>query len=587
MIYKNILKKIKGIPKGNYKKVLIINPPQIPEEDFDINIARTKNYPCFPPYGPGVLCKSLESRGYITEISDLNYDILYSANNDTNFNYKCWKNSLEKTLQEFDPDLIGISCMYSMTHKSLREVAKFTRELYKDKPIIAGGVHVSSAPKEVLKDCKEIDSILLYESELSLPIFLEVLNEKEDVNILKQIAVMVNDKFEIIYERATPSEKEIDISPEYHELNIRDYSQYGRIGAESRLILPEGTRISTVLSNRGCRGSCTFCSVRGFNGKGVRQRSIDSIVNEIEGLKKNYGIEHVMWLDDDLFYNKDRALTLFNEITKRNLGMTWDASNGLVASAIDKNIIEAASKSGCIYLNLGIESGSPEILKATRKPSGIKHFLKSAEVLSEYPEIFSRGFLMLGFPNETIGQIKQTIDLARKMSLDWYSLQPLIPLPSTALAGEMIQKGELDEEKFIDGTTRCFIGITGGQRVKEKKEKLISNFENLLNKEDNYCPSSNELKDLWFLADYYTNYDRIPQENNPIKLVIKEKTLKDISEKKTSENPLSNLFLSIVEEKLGNIAESEKRMKLTKRYLENSAFWRTRFETLDLYKLIK
>lgn len=582
-----ILGELKKLFGDRCNRILIVNPPQIPKEDFDISIAKLQNYPCFPPYGPALICKNLYDSRYGNDIIDLNYEVLREANTNPNFDYDSWKKLLGAKIDEFNPDAVGISCMFSMTHKSMREVADFIKNKYPEMPIIAGGVHTSTTAKSVLEDCKSIDVISLYESDVSFIQMLDIINGRKTNEQLTQVAMIVNGTYFEVPDRVVTSEEVISKTPLYHNLDIGNYSQYGRIGAEARLMLPEGTKISTVLSNRGCRGNCIFCSVNNFNGKGVRQRSVESVANEIETLKTKYGIGHIMWLDDDLLFNKTRALLLFNELIKRNLEITWDASNGLVASSIDKDIMDAASKSGCIYLNLGIESGSPEILKSTRKPSGIKQFLKASEVLSNYPEIFSRGFLMMGFPNETIGQVKKTIELSREMSLDWCSLQLLMVLPSTELAKEMIQKGELDEKKFTDGTTRCFVGSTGGQRIKEQKEKLNSNFENLLQREDNYCPNTNELKDLWFLADYYINYDRIPQENNPIKLIIKEKMLKEICERKTKENALACLFLSIVMNKLGKSEEAQKYLDLSKEYLYSSAFWKTRFETLGLFKLLE
>lgn len=190
---------------------------------------------------------------------------------------------------------------------------------------------------------------------------------------------------------------------------------------------------------------------------------------------------------------------------------------------------------------------------------------------------------MVGFPGETIRQVKQTIDLARKMSLDWYSIQPLMILPATKLAEDK----ELDERKFIDGTTKCFVGSTGGQRIREQKEKLSSDFENLLQREDDYRPNSKEFRDIWFLADYHINYERIPEETNPIKLAIKEKMLKEICERKTRENALGYLFLSLVEAKLGKPEESRACLDLAKHHLQSSAFWQIRFKSLNLEKLIE
>ena len=105
-----------------------------------------------------------------------------------------------------------------------------------------------------------------------------------------------------------------------------------------------------------------------FNGKGVRGRSVESVVDEIEHLSQEYGIQHITWLDDDLFFDPKRTYHLFDTIAKRNLGITWDASNGLIASALKEDVAEAAYKSGCIGVYLGIESGNSKILKPPPPP---------------------------------------------------------------------------------------------------------------------------------------------------------------------------------------------------------------------------
>ena len=213
--------------------------------------------------------------------------------------------------------------------------------------------------------------------------------------------------------------------------------------------MPEGTKISSVLSNRGCRGDCQFCGVRTFNGAGVRTRSVKAVIDEIELLKNKYGILHIMWLDNDLLFNKNRALELFNEIIKRNLGITWNASNGVIAASIDDEIMKAISESGCTCLYIGIESGSPEILNYIKKPSGIKQFLKAGECAKKYPEVFTKGFLMIGLPGENIGQINKTLELARQMELDWYAIQIYIPFPSTPIAESLIKENKFDNKKEI------------------------------------------------------------------------------------------------------------------------------------------
>ena len=96
-----------------------------------------------------------------------------------------------------------------------------------------------------------------------------------------------------------------------------ELTKYGKIGSFFCL-KPKESKITTVLSNRGCRAQCTFCSVRTFNGVGVRRRSVESVIEELKILKYEYDIEHVMWLDDDFLYDTQESMNLFNSIIKNN-----------------------------------------------------------------------------------------------------------------------------------------------------------------------------------------------------------------------------------------------------------------------------
>ena len=81
--------------------------------------------------------------------------------------------------------------------------------------------------------------------------------------------------------------------------------------------------------------------LRNFNGKRAG-KSTDTVINELKVLKNNYGINHITWLDDD-FFDKEQTYGV-DKMEKNNLNMTWDASNGLIASAavVEPELIAAA-----------------------------------------------------------------------------------------------------------------------------------------------------------------------------------------------------------------------------------------------------
>lgn len=587
---------------GNCQKILLINSLPFNTEHFEIRQARNSRYYAWPPYGIAVLCKALRDRGYDVHLIDFNLEILelISERQDIQDNESAreaaeihWKSRLREFVPNFKPDLVGLTCMFTMGHEMLIRTANFVKEEFQT-PVIVGGVHVTNATKFVLNESVNIDFAGLYESDVSFCDFIDIINGKKEIDCLSQVATLVDEEYVAIDTRATPSEKDLNIIPDYDLLQVGKYSALGEIGSY-RSWLPQGTKSTSVLTNRGCRARCSFCSVRNFNGMGVRARSIESVIDELAQLKEKYEIGHVAWIDDDLFYDQDRALQLFNEMADKNLGIKWCASNGIIASAAAKSpaLIDAAARSGCIGMTFGLESGCNDILSAVHKPSRVRHYYAIGEMLKKHPQIFTRGFLIIGFPNETLNQMMKTVKMAQDIGLDWYGIQLLSPLPSTEIYAEMVSLGLIDDinlkkNKEGDGSKLFVVRQGEKQRQKEQLQKnKVEKFVNLFEGDWNTIPTREQLHDIWLLVDYWINYEPILTIEDKDRLIKKKVILTDICDRMTKENPLANLFLGIINQKLGDFEESKIRRDVAKTYLDTSEYWKSRFEALNLNNIME
>ncbi len=256
---------------------------------------------------------------------------------------------------------------------------------------------MSNASKLVLEDCPTIDLIGCKESDHSFPDMLDFVNGKLEQDSLAQLATLVGGSYVEVKERLRPSKEAIEVSPDYRDLPIGDYHWFGQIGGTYGR--PQrGRPAASVLRERGCRARCSFCSVRNFNGAGVRERNYLNVADEIRDLVECYGITHITWLDDDLLSDPKDLVALFNEIVRRNLKITWDATNGLIAAFVTDEIMAAMVASGCVGFNLGIESGNDDVLRSCHKPGTTDSFRKCMEVMKKYPQVFVKAFLMIGFP---------------------------------------------------------------------------------------------------------------------------------------------------------------------------------------------
>ena len=616
---------LKKVIKKEIKKILLINPPQFQTSFIDLEILKNKRYFNYPPYGLGLLRKSLVEKGYEVKILDLNFELLSLANNfiknpenlnsymksyeikaSDNKNYlnyeydeKSFKlldnqtiqaipiedlmlPKLNEVIKNFQPNMVGITCMFTMTHKRMLRIAQKIKQYSNDIVVFAGGVHPTSSAELILKEEKSINFISLYEGDQSIPQLIDYLNKKNtDVKSLRQIGILINNKYYQTDGRIHPEGTYLNVKPEYGNLKIDEYSNFGEIGAY-RFWWKKNTIASTILSNRGCRARCSFCSVRNFNGKGVRGRSSESVVDELAYLKEYHGVNHVMWLDDDLLFDRERTIGMFNEMIKRNLKITWDASNGIIASALKDEVLDAAAESGCIGMHFGIESGSDKILREVHKPSGKKHYLALEHKLKKYPQIFTKGFLMVGFPNETLSQIKETVDMAVQINLDWYTIQVVHPLPKTEMHAQMVQLGEITEDQ-VDSEKLNYGNRTGKMKERENLErKNAKEFKNVFSENLDRIPNKSEMEDIWFTADFKVNYERLNSINDQKKLEKLNIFLKYVGERISQKNPLINQFRSIILEKLNNNKEADQLKKLSQISLANSEYWKKRFISLNI-----
>jgi radical SAM superfamily enzyme YgiQ (UPF0313 family) len=574
-----ILEHLRARFSGGIRRVLLVNPPGVAEKDFRVDMARDRRYWSYPPYGCAVLAGNLRDAGYEADILDLNYVMLKRAHNWPHYVYDYeWKTGLYFALEDFKADVVAVSTMFTMQHEPMKEIVLKCADW--GVPVVAGGLHCTNARKQVLEDVPQLEFVGLYEGDLSFPALLDAINGKAGIENVCQVALRLDGEFVSVDKRMPPRLDAIK-APAWDDIDLTEYDAIGQVGTY-HFLRGDERKASSLLAKRGCRAKCSFCSVRFFNGPGVRTREISDVLDEICELKAK-GIRHITWLDDDLLFNREESLALFKEMTRLG-GMTWDGSNGLIAAAVDEELLDWMVASGCVGFNLGIESGSPEILRAVHKPGTVESFRKCAKLCEKYPELFIKAFVICGFPGETLAQMKQTVDLCVELKYDWCSLQILNPLPSTEIFRTMADQGFITDNINTEGksfTAGVFSSLNLRQR-EERERQQASEFTDLFDGDLSRVPEKSEMADIWLTMDYRMNYEPIFGMQRGPKLENKRKILIDICDRITHENPLANFFLMQVEAKLGNHDETVRRSNLTREYLDKSEYWQKRFFRLGL-----
>ncbi len=181
---------------------------------------------------------------------------------------------------------------------------------------------------------------------------------------------------------------------------------------------PMGFYEANVVTSRGCIYNCSFCAAarslnRNFN---IREKSEQSVINEINSiLSANPAINSIRVLDD-LFLKNSQSITRAIEIF-RDLKTNWRSMAHVQTfrGVTDKEIVELKN-AGCRELFIGIESGSPKILKSIHKTHDVEVIKESIGLLLRNG-IYVKGYFIYGFPEETIDDFELTFQLAKDLKL--------------------------------------------------------------------------------------------------------------------------------------------------------------------------
>lgn len=163
---------------------------------------------------------------------------------------------------------------------------------------------------------------------------------------------------------------------------------------------------------------------------------------------------------------------------------------------------------------LGMESGNPHILRMVKKPGSVRHFLRAAEIVRKYEQINARVYLMFGFPGETFGMIRDTLEVAREMNLDWNQIHPLQPLPNTP-----IYQAAAEYRAFSDAAFARSDYSAKTREATKMGDVLMVDFENIFEKSDPQAiPHLDQYDAIWAHLFFHLNYARLFKETRPIKL---------------------------------------------------------------------
>ncbi len=229
---------------------------------------------------------------------------------------------------------------------------------------------------------------------------------------------------------------EADLAPldTYHDFPLSTY----------RLIrFPTSTATDfcqPILSSRGCKWSCTFCyRMR----SGFYERPVGAIIEEIRWLNREAMINHFQFSDELLMSSEKRTVEICEAILSLPFKIKWDA-NGRLNHAT-RQLLSLMRKSGCEYINYGIESLDQGVLNQMKKGLTVEQIHQGVEATIAAGIVPGLNIIW-GNHGDTIESLNRGVEflLQYDSCAELRTIRPVSPYPGSPLYDDAIKAGLLE-----------------------------------------------------------------------------------------------------------------------------------------------
>lgn len=345
-------------------------------------------------------------------------------------------------IEDFKPDMVGISCLMASQFPQAVEIGKKLRA--KGYPTLIGGNYASLNPEKVLES-GGFSTVVRGEADLCIVDILE--NSKNLPRIYD--AGKVNSMDEI----------------PYFNWDLVPLEKYWDKGFPQNPF-PKDHRAITYESSRGCPEKCVFCSTKQYFGSKFRIKSPNRVIDELTIASNEYGIREVQFVDDSMAINLPRFVELCHGLKPLKLHMCnpsgirfYEKDHGKL-----ERVFETMADSGFYQMTFAIESANEHMVNVImKKRLDLEWTRKTLEIARKYFKIHT--FFIIGFPYETKEQIDETLAFAKEIDVDSYSISLAQPFPPTELWDWVTR-----ENLLIDGYNEA--DMVFGKQVIKRDDNL-------------------------------------------------------------------------------------------------------------------
>lgn len=376
------------------------------------------------PIGPAYVGAAVRSAGHEVEAIDL----CFSADR---------RALVRESIEGFAPEVVGISlrnldnsaypenCSYIDDY---REIVSQVRSI-SSAPIVLGGAGFTVMPTTILEELRA-DFGIAGEGEFAFPWLLGEIARGGGVRPSRDFSYQHVNGALLVYGASRINDLDAVGSP---DRDLFDASRYYERGG-----------CLNVQTKRGCCFDCVFCSYPLIEGRKMRVRSGERVVDELEELWRSRGVRHIFFVDNIFNFPLAHAKRICEGIASRGLPIEW--SGYLNPKFVDEELVKLMASSGCKGVEFGTDSGAATMIANLQKEFDAEDLRRASRLCHQYGIKFAHS-LIFGGPGETPETVEQTIALMEELRpTAVIAFIGIRVLPGTGMVDLALRDGQIDPD---------------------------------------------------------------------------------------------------------------------------------------------
>jgi radical SAM superfamily enzyme YgiQ (UPF0313 family) len=346
---------------------------------------------------------------------------------------RTWDEVRER-LRGYDMLLMNVR---SYTYPSAYQAAKIFKELNPNGLILAGGMHATVAPDEMLA-VPEFDRICQGPGE-NVIVDLVANPEKYPRLILGHGAKTMAD-WPMIDRTLWPKPASWKLRRRFH-WPLEPECGWG----------PPG--VATIITSRVCPWQCVFCNENSYIPN-MGRRPVEMVIDELNFLDRQYGPVGSVVIHDSMFFQNPSWLEEWIEKYPRKANKVWPYWAAGRADTVRQwpHLFEALIReTNWMTVSIGFESGSDRVLRLLNKECTEEDNYFTIDLLDRIADDLERegrrapvfwSNIMLAIPGETREDAFKTMRMVKYMKRVMPSIAFYAPYPGSALGHQLIAEGK-------------------------------------------------------------------------------------------------------------------------------------------------